>query len=700
MIEVYVNKLVPFETDEVAFDIETSGLDAHIDRIWCVQISDGKTVVVLTHLWKPEFLDYIKNIVETKLLVGHNLAFDVKFLFKLGFKPWRVYDTMLMEQLLTAGRQRQYDLGSVAEEYGIRINKEARKDFHTPGVLPVPAGYPHGIEELPRDLIEYAARDVVHLLAIAHAQRSNLSWYELNTVSKLENKYLLVAASISYSGLMLDDSRASEYESMIDVEMKARGGKLIAALNKPYLARAMRQYEARKRAYEAWKARYDEIANAPGAKAKLPKKNGAPGTSWQYTPEVRRQLEAMKKHEAAKNPRMPERINLESPKHIVMALQELGFRINESSSHDELVELSKDSPLAEEIVQYRTYSTLKKILKLRDKLNTSTNRLHPKIRQMLVTGRQATSEPNLLAVPVRSKEGKLFRALFIPTPGYKFIAADYAAIELVILFAYCGEEEALQLLKDGKDLHSYTLAQIIDSSRATEIESAIKLAKNKQPIPEDEYGWLRDAVYRAFYLPDLKELPLDAMLLRLRDYIKTLTYGVSYGMSEYGLSRRLHCDLDSAKRIINLFFSVYPSLRRYVDSLGNYAVDCFRTRPILDGRFRWFDELDEDDKDTKEYWRQYFKIRRQAGNYVAQATCASMLKLAAIYFIDKYRPYNEDAHILLTIHDEILVEAKEEIAAEAAAVLKSSMEKAASVYLRRDDLVRVKPAILDKWEKA
>lgn len=187
--------------EEIQWDSETSGRDPHISKILCIQFGNKKRDIQIVVDITTVDIQLYKNILETKLLIGHNLKFDIQFAYSQGIIPRKVYDTMIIEQLLYLGYPPKgkpggigYSLDAVADRYlGVFIDKSIRGDIIWRG--------------LDSDVILYAANDVKWLEDIKEKQLEQLQIKQCIKAAELENHFVPVIAYLEWCGIKLDEEK-------------------------------------------------------------------------------------------------------------------------------------------------------------------------------------------------------------------------------------------------------------------------------------------------------------------------------------------------------------------------------------------------------------------------------------------------------------------------------------------------------------
>lgn len=197
VITIEESLLLLQECPVLQYDSETTGLDCHIDKILCIQFGNkSKDFQMVIDTTTVNILNY-KNILETKFIIGQNLKFDIKFLYNFGIIPTKVYDTMLVEQVLFLGfpiEIKKYSLQEIANyRLGIYIDKNTRGQINYRG--------------LDDSVILYAATDVVYLEDIMESQLKDCKEKQCILAAKLESDTVPSMAYLEWCGIKLDEKR-------------------------------------------------------------------------------------------------------------------------------------------------------------------------------------------------------------------------------------------------------------------------------------------------------------------------------------------------------------------------------------------------------------------------------------------------------------------------------------------------------------
>jgi DNA polymerase-1 len=286
----------------------------------------------------------------------------------------------------------------------------------------------------------------------------------------------------------------------------------------------------------------------------------------------------------------------------------------------------------------------------------SESRVHTQFNATVAaTGRLSSSNPNLQNISVRSKIGKQVRSAFVATPGWDLISVDYSQLEMCWAAHRSQDAVMMEVFRLGQDVHDRTTCSVFGYDYS-KIMALRKLVESKQATPEQVSEY---ANYKQF-----KRLPC-----------KTVGFGVLYGQTAEGLQKSLATDgvlwsVEQCEDLIkNKFFAVYPGLRDMLEkdyrTVRRYAMiwDAF-------GRVRLVPEAKSQIK------RIANEGIRKAGNHPEQASGSGSCKIAMARLTPIFRKFPGDARPLLQIHDQIIGEARKEISAEFAEIMREQMELA------------------------
>ncbi|MBC6686579.1 DNA polymerase I [Wolbachia pipientis] len=344
-----------------------------------------------------------------------------------------------------------------------------------------------------------------------------------------------------------------------------------------------------------------------------------------------------------------ERFNIASPKQLSDILfNKMGLSKKKksksgsySTNYEVLEALEEEGvEIAGKILSWRHLSKLKGTYTdaLIKQVDSIDGRIHTNFSTTATaTGRLSSSNPNLQNIPIRSEEGNLIRQAFIAPKGYKIISADYSQIELRLLAHVANVAAFKEAFANGQDIHDITARQV-------------------------------------FGVQEIDE--------QLRRKAKSINFGIIYGISPFGLAKRLGITIAEAAEYINYYFSCYPEIKAYMEK----AVSIARLHGYVETLFgrRCFVR---DINNTIPYVRQF--AERAAINAPLQGTAADIIKRAMIQLFDQLKI----GKIILQVHDELLVEVEDEKVQKTAELMKDIMENAIEISIP----LEVEVKIGDNW---
>jgi len=284
-----------------------------------------------------------------------------------------------------------------------------------------------------------------------------------------------------------------------------------------------------------------------------------------------------------------------------------------STSADVLEQIRLQHPVIALILEYRELSKLEStyVNTLPEQVNPKTGRIHSSFNQTgSVTGRLASSDPNLQNIPTRTELGNQVREGFVAGPGNVLLAIDYSQIELRIVAHMSQDEAMLEAFRAGQDIHATTAA----------------------------------AVYN---------IPLEEVTQDKRRHAKAINFGLIYGMSPFGLTQTTDLTLAEAENFVKAYFERFPGVKNFLDHLKKQAANRGYVETLL-GRRRYFPNL-------KSIRNANLRNReeREAINAPIQGTAADIIKLAMIRLPEFIAQKQLHAKMLLQVHDELIFECPE-----------------------------------------
>ncbi len=284
-----------------------------------------------------------------------------------------------------------------------------------------------------------------------------------------------------------------------------------------------------------------------------------------------------------------------------------------STSASVLEEMRGQHKMVDLILEYREISKLVSTYldALPKQVNPRTNKIHTSFSQTgSVTGRLASSDPNLQNIPTRTELGHRVRQGFIAEKGNVLISVDYSQIELRVVAHMSQDQAMLDAFRKGMDIHAATAA----------------------------------AIYN---------VPVDEVTKDQRRHAKAINFGLIYGMSAFGLSRSTDLTLAEAENFVKTYFERFPNVKAYLDSIRKQAASEGYVETLL-GRRRYFPNL-------RHPANAQIKAReeREAINAPVQGTAADIMKIAMINLAPAIQQANSKAKMLIQVHDELVLECPE-----------------------------------------
>lgn len=350
--------------------------------------------------------------------------------------------------------------------------------------------------------------------------------------------------------------------------------------------------------------------------------------------------------------------NLSSPKQLQEILfEKLGIKPIKktpkgapSTGEEVLQELAENYPLPKIILEHRGLAKLKSTYtdKLPRMINTKTGRVHTSYNQAVaITGRLASSDPNLQNIPIRTEDGRRVREAFVANTNNKILSADYSQIELRIMAHLSGDEGLIAAFRNNEDIHKATASDIFSCGL--------------QDVTQEQ-----------------------------RRYAKVINFGLIYGMGVYGLAKNLNIERSAAQSYIEKYFSKYPKVRNYMEDAKSFAKQYGYVETLF-GRRLWTPEINGSNGMRRA------AAERAAINGPMQGTAADLIKLAMIKIHDWIlQNKNLKGLMIMQVHDELVFEVPEEEIVIFKKTIKDLMENVAELNV---------PLIVDigegnNWEQA
>ena len=303
---------------------------------------------------------------------------------------------------------------------------------------------------------------------------------------------------------------------------------------------------------------------------------------------------------------------------------------NYSTSAEVLESLQGKHPVVDLLLEFRELSKLKSTYldALPNQVNPATGRVHTSYNQTgSVTGRIASSDPNLQNIPIRTELGRQVRQAFIAAPGDSLLSVDYSQVELRIAAHMSDDQAMLAAFRADQDIHTATAAAILGKT-------------------------------------------LDKVTKTERRNAKAINFGLLYGMSPYGLTRTSDLTLAEAEDFVEAYFKQFPGVKNYLDNMRQLAAKQGYVETLL-GRRRYFPGLKSGGNPATRA-----REEREAINAPIQGTAADIMKIAMIHVANALKESKLSGRMLLQVHDELVLECPQKELKKTAQVVRSMMENA------------------------
>ncbi|MFN2326477.1 MAG: DNA polymerase I [Gemmatimonadales bacterium] len=335
-----------------------------------------------------------------------------------------------------------------------------------------------------------------------------------------------------------------------------------------------------------------------------------------------------------------ESFNLNSPKQLgVVLFEKLGLPVLKKTKTGPSTDADVLEQLADQghevprlLLEYRELQKLRStyVEVLPGKIHRTTGRIHTSFNQTgAATGRLSSTDPNLQNIPIRTARGEAIRRGFVPGPGRRFVVADYSQIELRLMAHLSGDPAFVAAFQAGEDIHRQTAALIFGVA------------------PGEVSG-------------------------EMRARAKTINFGTIYGQGPFALARQLGISQEEAKAFITAYFERFAGVRAFLDLQVALAKERGYVETLFKRR-RYIPEVRDKNFNIRAFGE------RQAQNAPLQGSAADLIKIAMIRIHHALRTQHPDAHLLLQVHDELVLEAPTAEAEAVAALVKGHMEAATTL---------------------
>jgi DNA polymerase-1 len=638
------------QLDIIGFDTETMGLDPHTKELLSMQLgNEERQYVVDCKTVDPR---KYKELLETKELIMHNAKFDLRFLYYYKIVPIKVFDTFLVERILTTGIDTvRRSLDAVVYRYcKIELDKTVRGHIHREG--------------LSTRVIKYAADDVKYLHQVKRKQEVSLKENNLTRTASLDNEFVLVLAYIEFCGFFMNRDQ--------------------------------------------WKIKCDEdLKDLQVVKEQLDK--FVLDNSDKYPHLIDNQLSLFEDGVRCK-------INWASSHQVIPFMQSLGVETLTKDKDTGLMKHSIDKKVLGPqkkkhpiISTYIEFTEHQKVVSTYGEnwfeyINSATGRIHSNYTQVMNTGRLSSGQkgdkkrgmpqlPNMQNIPSDSRT----RSCFQSEPGNLLIVSDYSGQEQIVLANKSADDDLLEFYAKGLgDMHSFIASKIFPELSNLTLDEIKDNHKAKRQIAKGA-GFAINYGGTGITIAQNLNVSLEEGEEVYKAYFKAFPGLANYFKQEKASALKLgyiQFNNISCRKCFIPFFEEYQKLHNEIYNTEGFWEDYKVNKQQNTNRFKdYFKPM------VRQYFMKKGEIERMSLNYPIQGSSADITKLAGVYFFRYLRENNLIFKVLLpnVVHDEWIVEAPEELATEISKVLQKSMEDAGDVFCKIVKL-KAEPQITKYWQ--
>ena len=622
----------------IGLDTETEGLDPHTKKLLTLQLGNKEEQIVFDissydGRLPIELIEFLNNSKSTFII--QNAKFDLQFLYKQGVILDKVYDTMLVETIITNGFLGvSRSLKAICLKYfDVDLDKTVRGQIITKG--------------LNAAVIEYAAYDVYYLEDIMNEQMKLVEGAHLQNAVRLDNEFVKMLAYMEFCGIKLDLEKWKKRANEDLVELVEKKNKL----NDWLLQQGHTKYFSGM--LDMFTEQQDCLFN------------------WDSPKQVLELFESMG----------------------INCVVKQGGEERKSVEEKVIGKFKKDFPILELYFDYKgkakqcsTYG-----LSWESMINTKTGRIHTSFKQLMNTGRLSSGDSKANKPNLQNLPGDHYtRSCFIAEKGNKFIAVDYSSQEQIILANFSLEPNLINFYKKGfKDMHSYVAFLMYPDIRRCELEDLTpeKLSYVKQEYSEQRkiaknagfainYGGNGVTIARNCNIPQ-----------KDGEFVYNKYFENFPGLREYFDRVMAH-----TMKYQHVTYNSATNRKLFLDP----SLPLVKYKPDVDDPFFW---RRPDAKSIHALYRNSLAdIQRVSQNYPIQGTAADCSKLAGVILFNELKKRNLLFKVLVVnmVHDEFCVEAPEEMAEEISQLVVDCMEKAGTIFCKVVPL-RAEPAIGNYW---
>ncbi len=684
------------------FDVETNVTeDLPSRKLYVVAVSFDDWEWVVDWVRCPQWCkNLIKEIAEddTIVKIGHNILFDIQMMWLQDINTKNVWDTMLAEVILHNGLLKKLpSLAEVVEErLFLFMDKSVRTSYNG--------------EELSEKQIYYAAKDVRYMMPIRRLQYLDLHKERLTFTAALEMEAVVAVARLEFDGVGFSPERWKETLYWAEERFEQARLELQETVeNDPLIMDKMiatNKMIVEDKFVINWSSHQQRtliaqhyFAPMTGLGKPMLKRMAAAA---EQAGETRFQLMFLNAAEGDFSEM--EAYLIETDKSFLIErgllhvagsclinwnstvqMKEIGMIIAPNIRSMEAKYLkSRKHPFFKALINYNEWQ--KKVGTYGDsflKHIQSDGRIRTRYTQIVDTGRLSSSNPNIQNIPAKGEIGSKYRRAFVPAEGNVLIGADFSGQELVLASYIYKQKEWTEALKAGHDLHSVVAEMVFGDL------------------------WKNSAEEDCVYYNNNKKQCSCKKHKELRTKVKSVNFGLIYGISGPGLSEQLTITVDEAFRLIRDYFSKLPALEKMLKAFQSFGIRhgyIMTAHPFY--RKRWFPFWEEYKQYTTPFLagvynhQQLGEMARQSSNTPIQGSGADMTKTALVLVLHRLmdKGWLGKVKMALTVHDEIVLESPMELQDEVKELLGKSMSDAGMIIVP-NGLIKAETNISNEWSK-
>jgi DNA polymerase-1 len=636
--------------DVVGFDTETRGLDPHTKELLSMQLGDEQRQYVVDCLTvnPKEF----KELLEKKILIMHNAKFDLRFLYYQGIVPIKIFDTFLVERILTTGLDTvRRSLDAVVYKYcKIELDKTIRGNIHREG--------------LSTRVIKYAADDVKYLHQVKRKQEVALTENKLTRTASLDNEFVCVLAYIEFCGMFMNS--------------------------------------------EDWRKKCeDDLKDLNAVKESLDK--FILDNSDKYPKYVDNQLDLFAEGLKCK-------LNWASSKQVIPFMQSLGVDTLTKDKETGMMKNSVDKkvlgpqkkkhPIIETYIEYTEHQKVVSTYGENwfEYINKATGRIHSNYTQIMNTGRLSSGQkgdkkrgmpqlPNMQNIPSDNRT----RGCFQSEPGNTLVVSDYSGQEQIVLANKSLDTDLLEFYSKGLgDMHSFIASKIFPELSNLTLDEIKDNHKQKRQIAKGA-GFAINYGGTGITISQNLNISMEDGENVYKAYFKAFPGLANYFKQEKQRALKLgyiQFNNISGRKCYIPYFDEFQKLHKEIYETDGFWDDYKLEKSKNSAKF-----INYFKPKVREYFMKRGDIERMSLNYPIQGTSADVTKLACVYFY-RYLLENDlifKVKVVNVVHDEIIVECPDELSSNISTILQKSMEDAGQVFCKVVKL-RAEPVKTVTWK--